>query len=111
MCFLHPRDDEPPVCNIIPCDLGVKVNEYETAPLRRSNFEYVDESSPAGDVVIDITMASRDTVTNQPMGRLLNADTNEPLTQFTQKMVNHLKVGGCLIFDQIYQNIEGTTVF
>ena len=90
--FIHPRDDEPPVCAIVPCDLGMKVNEYESEPLRRNNFEFVDESSPARDVVIDIRQAPYDTATGQPMGRLLHADTNEPLTQFTQKMVNHLKV-------------------
>ena len=89
--FIHPKDDEPPVCNIVPCNLGMKVNEYETAPLRRSNFEFVDESSPVEDIVIDITQHPADE-TGQPMGRLLQADTLEPLTQFTQQMVNHLKV-------------------
>jgi len=90
--FIHPLDDEPPVCNFVPCDLGMRVNEYGTAPLRRSNFEYTDESSPADDIVIDIKDPPRDDATGQLMGRLLHADTREPLTQYTQKMVNHLKV-------------------
>lgn len=90
--FIHPRDDEPPKCNLIPCDLRMRVNEYETVPLRRNNFEFVDESSPPVDVVIDIRTEPRDVATDKPMGRLLHADTRQPLTQFTQKMVNHLKV-------------------
>ena len=69
----------------------MRVNEYETVPLRRNNFEFVDESSPPVDVVIDIRTEPRDVATDQPMGRLLHADTREPLQQFTQKMVNHLK--------------------
>lgn len=89
--FIHPKDDEPPVCNIYECDLGMKVNEYETKPLRRSNFEFVDESSGPEEIVIDIKQHPFDTATGQPMGRLLEADTLEPLSQFTQKMVNHLK--------------------
>ena len=38
--IINAKDDEPPQCQKVPCDLGMKVNEYETVPLRRSNFEY-----------------------------------------------------------------------
>jgi len=90
--FIHPRDDDPPRCNFYPCTLGMRVNEYETAPLRKSNFNFVDNVSPPEEVVIDIRTPPHDVSTGQPMGRLLGADTKLPLTQFTQQMVNHLKV-------------------
>ena len=91
--IINAKDDEPPQCQKVPCDLGMKVNEYETVPLRKSNFEYKDDTSPPEDVVIDITREPFDTATGEPCGRLLNADTLEPITrQFNQKQVNHLKV-------------------
>lgn len=90
--FIHPRDDDPPRCNFYPCTLGMRVNEYETAALRKSTFNFVDNVSPPEEVVIDITTPPHDVSTGQPMGRLLGADTKLPLTQFTQQMVNHLKV-------------------
>ena len=70
----------------------MKVKEYETVPLRRNIFEFVDETSPPKDVVFDLRTQPADVNTGEEMGRLLNADTLEPLTTFNQKQVNHLKV-------------------
>lgn len=90
--IINPKDDQPPRCNLSPCNLGMKVKEYETVPLRRNIFEFVDETSPPMDVVFDLRTQPADVNTGEEMGRLLNADTLEPLTTFNQKQVNHLKV-------------------
>ena len=70
----------------------MKVKEYETVPLRRNIFEFVDETSPPKDVVFDLRTQPADVNTGEEMGRLLNADTLEPLTTFNQKQVNHLNI-------------------